>query len=309
MMLVIHREKGSIVKGTHYIYTVEEADELGIQYMHWKDGLTGDWVVSDDGYVLECLLAKEYYDSRRSKISRYDVYSIFYTYCGARSTSWSKHLFIARHLRGMTSLDGKTWQERWVVSRKGRSWIKLAASMMLHEKKLDYMVLGEFLGFDKKYPDSTYVMTRRYLRDPLIENTIFLQMSEFLNDNEITAQSVLDDYKKIKDSAIKDGKYTDAIKILEKFERWAGLEQKISGDKIEHGAGQDMIGSRVEKMLQSRMNGVQLPGTQRKALKIPGSWSQQVEDIDGNRVEYIEINEQAEAAVTKTGKGKDGESE
>lgn len=288
-MFVVHRSKGKIVKGHHHIYTKEEADEQAIRYCYWRDGRAGDWVLTDDGYVLECLGVREYFDKGRSNISRIDVYTTFFYYGCARITHWMRKFVISKHLRGMNTLDGKSWQERFVSSKKGRAWIKLAAAMML-DKTLDHMELGEFMGFDRKYPDSTLVMVKRYLRDNLIESAIILQMSQYLKDKGVTADSVLEDYKKIKDSAIRDGKYSDAIKILEKMERWTGLNQKIDGDKIEHGPGQDLVGSRIEQMIAEGAKPKELIGGGR-GLKIPASVDSQVFDENGNRLEYVKVED------------------
>lgn len=40
-------------KGMHRIYTVSEADELGMKYVPWREAETGDWALSDDGFVME----------------------------------------------------------------------------------------------------------------------------------------------------------------------------------------------------------------------------------------------------------------
>lgn len=288
-MLVIHRNQGSIVKGIHYVYTKAEADEKGIDYVYWRHGLPGMWVISDDHYVLELLETREYYDSRRSKISRFDVHTVFYWYGCARGTSWAKKLFIHRHLRGMGHINGKPWQEAFASSRRGRRWIKLAAVMMF-EKRLDLQILGEQLGFDRRYPDSTEIMVKRYLRDHLIENAIIIQMSEFLSDKGITYDQVIDEYKEILKSAKQDGKYSDALKILEKFERWTGLDSKIRGDKIEHSRSDDLVGQHIENMLKERMTPKQMPGG-KQALKLGASVSSQVFDGNGKRVEYIEVEQ------------------
>ena len=286
-MLVVNRSKGSVVKGTHHIYTIAEAEDHGIVWCNWRSGQPGQWVCSDDGYVLELLKRKEYVDPRRSRISRYDVYTVWYWFGAGRITSWSKKFILSRHLRGMNNINAKPWQESFVSSRKGRAWIKLVAVMYI-SNNVDHMMLGTFMGFDKRYPDSTLIMVKRYLRDRLIENAIMIQMSEFLSDKGITFDQVIDDYKEVLVKAKKDGKYSDAIKILEKMERWTGLDRKIAGDHIEHSPGEDMVGSRIAQMLEQRQQPVKLLNGQ-MGIKIPASADQQVFDGEGNRVEYLPV--------------------
>lgn len=287
-MFVIHRSKGRIVKGTHHVYTIDEAEDEGLLWVHWRHGREGDWVCSDDGYVFECLAVREYVDNRRSKVSRYDVYTIFFYYGFSRVSSWQNGFKASYRFKGMNTLDGKSWSERFVGSKKGRQFVKLVAAMML-EKTMDLMVLGEFLGFDKRYPDSTLIMVKRYMRNDLIENSIFLQMAQFLKDKGITTESVIEDYKMVKDRAMKDGKYGDVIKILEKFERWTGVEAQIKGDRIEHHPGEDIVGARIAKMLQAKSQPKELIGGGH-GIKVSPSIDAQIFDGDGKRVEYVEVD-------------------
>jgi len=293
-MITVVRERGKNVKGTHHVYTQAEADDLGLCYVYWKHARKGDWALSDDGYVIECMKTSEYYDSRRSKISRFDVSTIFYAFSVSRGSCWQKTLQISRALRGMSSLVGKSWQENFVSSRKGRQWIKFVAVMILN-RNIDYEAFGKMLDFDPdRYRDSTLVMVKRYLRDPAIENAIMIQMSEYLSDKGITYDYVMDKYKSVLEDSIKEKKFNDAIKILEKFERWTGLQSKIDGDKVEHSRGEDMVGVRIEAMLKERQNPKSLPGG-KQGHKVPASWNNQVFDEDGNRLEYIEVPETQES--------------
>lgn len=54
--------------GTHIIYTREQADMAGISYKNWNDTSTqkGDWILTDDNYVLQIL---NLYDCRGKRPS------------------------------------------------------------------------------------------------------------------------------------------------------------------------------------------------------------------------------------------------
>lgn len=286
-MIQVVRNKGKLVKGTHNVYTRAEADELGLRYVWWRDALAGDWCLSDDGWVMQCLAVKWYYDSRRSKISRFDVYTRWIYFGVGRITGWKKEFWFSLQARGMNAISGKPWQEQFCSSRRGRVWIKMAAVMMI-QREVDYMFLGEMLGFDRRFPESVYIMVRRYLRNHLIENAIVFQMSEFLRDNGITFDKVLSDYKDVLGKAIKDGKYGDAIKILEKMERWTGLDRKIAGDTIDHAPGEDLVGARIAELMENSRSAKLLPGGG-SGVKVPASVDTQLFDGDGNRLEYIPV--------------------
>ena len=46
------------------IYTQDEADKKGCLYIEWKHADEGDYALSDDGYVGECLSRKVYTDKK-----------------------------------------------------------------------------------------------------------------------------------------------------------------------------------------------------------------------------------------------------
>ena len=46
------------------IYSKDEADKKGFAYIHWKHADKGDYALSDDGYIGECLDRKVYTDKK-----------------------------------------------------------------------------------------------------------------------------------------------------------------------------------------------------------------------------------------------------
>lgn len=42
------------------VYTRDEADELGLEYVYWKDAQIGQMALSDDGYVAQCRDRRQY---------------------------------------------------------------------------------------------------------------------------------------------------------------------------------------------------------------------------------------------------------
>ncbi len=51
------------------VYTQDEADRLGLEYVPWKQAEAGQWALSDDGYAAECLISKAY-SGRDGQLSR-----------------------------------------------------------------------------------------------------------------------------------------------------------------------------------------------------------------------------------------------
>ena len=53
-MHVIKRKVNNILR-SYQIHSQKEADDLGMEYVYWKDAQEGDNALSDDGYVGVCL--------------------------------------------------------------------------------------------------------------------------------------------------------------------------------------------------------------------------------------------------------------
>ena len=44
------------------IYTKDEADKKKLKYVYWKECDAGDWGITDDDYVSECVSRSDYTD-------------------------------------------------------------------------------------------------------------------------------------------------------------------------------------------------------------------------------------------------------
>ena len=58
------KHKGDEGHTTYTIYRAKEAKEKDIQYKYWKDAETGDYAISDDGYVAKVINRREYPSQR-----------------------------------------------------------------------------------------------------------------------------------------------------------------------------------------------------------------------------------------------------
>ena len=58
--------KRKLKKGTrvYNIYSQQEAEEAGLDYSHWKQSKTGEYALSDDGFVGKCIGRKDYTDKK-----------------------------------------------------------------------------------------------------------------------------------------------------------------------------------------------------------------------------------------------------
>lgn len=169
------------------IYPQEEADAAGIEYVYWKQAQPGDWALSDDGYVGECLQAKAYTDSRRPNRARRLVTLSFgrmWVYPSARLE------YLPRKARGAYSYcSPKTWSE--VEARKTRTkrTVHAYALMVIDGQGVDWKKLGLIYRPDQRIPAAT---VRRLFKQEAIREMIDRRFRELISARGITEGDVID---------------------------------------------------------------------------------------------------------------------
>lgn len=108
----INHKKG---RKSYPIYTKEEADKEGIEYIYWKEAGEGEYCLSDDNYV-SIVLKRKNYESDRNQATLYirtpygyimhnPNYNTQKFYAEGRSTPWT--------LSGKPALEVQSRSERW----------------------------------------------------------------------------------------------------------------------------------------------------------------------------------------------------
>jgi hypothetical protein len=180
-------------KRTFYVYTKEEAEERGIQYKPWTEGVAGDWVLSDDEYVAECYSHKEYrMVSKKGKI-RIDrfVRLAFGAYWVNKNTKCEYGL--RRMTRDFNTTRPQPWGER--VSRRKivKHVVRIYAQMWLNNK-VDLVKLGKIYRPKDKIPEAS---VKVLLRQPEIKEMISKELKKIFQDNGIDEKYVLELYKSV----------------------------------------------------------------------------------------------------------------
>jgi len=89
------------------VYTLEEAEELGLDTVPWKEARVGQWGITDDGYAMECRSCKDYVSATGWK----DTYRVFTA--GVCWGSCKKPFNFERiHAnRAYSAVSGDKWQD------------------------------------------------------------------------------------------------------------------------------------------------------------------------------------------------------
>ena len=224
-MFIIKR-RGKNVGGAHRIYSKTEAVEAGITPVSdWRKAQTGDWVLTDDGWVGQVLHHKDYIDRRRSRNAGHDVYTRFLWFAFGKVTSYSKGLDLRKLMVTQYKINGVPWQKEFLRRKRGEMFVVTWCLMMINDGKVDYKILGNLIGSGKN-PE---YRAKMYIRNPRIKNILDETMKKLLQDKGITREQVIEDLTEIKNKAIKDKKYKEALDVIGRFEKYLGMEGDDSG--------------------------------------------------------------------------------
>ena len=171
MEFIKRRTKG--IERNHVIYTVEEAEERGLDMAYWRDVQEGQWAVTDDGFVAQCLGRRTYKQER-------DYIRIT---CGA---TWSlgKKPFLFRERQNNKSYytaSTKKWIERQAKTETTRMLAHATAVMWLSGKPIDYDVLADIYSQRNTAPKATRIhYIRKILKSTEVKEMIRQEIQQEL---------------------------------------------------------------------------------------------------------------------------------
>lgn len=212
---------------TFTVYTEAEAREKGIEFVPWREVEAGQYCISDDGYVAECIRRLgPYRDTNRTRV-RYEIILPY----GRRFTGARQLLF--------EELSKPThWADAELRRNRGRNTVKLYAQLWLQRKgKLtddDYHTLGLTYRKDQQIPAAS---VKRFLKTKQAQAMIQAEIAALLAEQGVTPEGVVKEYKEILEAAKLDGKVAAAKSVVDVFrdmlEMMPKPQQKQFGEEIE----------------------------------------------------------------------------
>ena len=190
MIKITRRLKANNFESTDYeVYTKEEFQEIGKKYKHWNRCSPGDWGVSDDGYVAECL-QRNIYGTSIEMVFPY----------GRQWVSKTGKLEFEPHYysKNYSNVSTKSYAEL----EAGRDRAELAIDAFLAYKMAgetpDMQKIGRIYRPDQKKPE---IAVRKLLKTKEVKKIMADKLKEILVDKEIDEGYVLDVMKDAIDTA------------------------------------------------------------------------------------------------------------
>jgi|ETNvirenome_6_85_1030632.scaffolds.fasta_scaffold38177_3 hypothetical protein len=179
MYNITRRIKVNDYKPKEYIvYSESEAKAERIEYKAWSECNKGDWGVSDDGYVSECL------NVLPTKFTDFMLFPYARAFRGQR-LSFIPHW----ESKNFYSVSAKTWAEMEAKRNRTRHAVALYAQYLNAGIKPDWMKIGRVYRPDQKKPDLT---AKRLFKQKEVKQMVDKEMARIFEDRGVSKGSVLD---------------------------------------------------------------------------------------------------------------------
>ena len=165
---------------TYPIFTKQEAKEREIPFVHWKDSEKGNFAISDDNYVAECLAVNIYKNSAQ----------VVFPYGRMWISPKAKLLYEPHRNTGEYSQTGtRTWEERESALTRTKNAVNLYVSMFMQTGKIDWERLGQAYRPDQRDPKAT---VKRLFKQERIKGMVDDKIQKYLDEKNLTQGDVLD---------------------------------------------------------------------------------------------------------------------
>jgi hypothetical protein len=164
---------------TYPVYSEEEATNREIKYKSWRKCREGDFGMSDDGYVSECVYRKKYKTKDQVTFP-----------FGRQWVDQSKLEYVPHRNAGQYSQVGiLSWDEQEAGKTRTKNAVKLYAEMMLSGSLIDWNLIGKVYRSDQERPDLT---AKRLFKKERIQKMLDEEIQKALKERNISQGDVLD---------------------------------------------------------------------------------------------------------------------
>ena len=162
------------------IYTKEEADKKAVKYKYWSECNAGDFGISDDGYVGECLSRSKYRTGTFIKMS----------YGANWKNKSAKIDFEKNHFLNTYSMSNPAhWLDKEVKTRRFNNTMSAYVAQLMSDKQVDWKILGNIYRPDQQEPAIT---VRRLFKEEKVKTMVKEELKKVLTEKGISASYVLD---------------------------------------------------------------------------------------------------------------------
>ena len=208
-MDTIKRRIGGKVR-TFDIFTKDVADSRGFAYIEWKHANEGDYALSDDGYIGECLSRKVYTDKKgRTKTFVKCAHGVQWV------TNQGKFMYEPNKEAGTYShVKPSRWEDKEARTTRAKNAVTAYVSDIIQGNKPDWEMIGRIYRPDQQCPEAT---VRRLFKKQRIVDMVEKKLAELLIDKGITKEHALDLQIEAAEMARRKGDISNLLKVADNF--------------------------------------------------------------------------------------------
>ena len=230
------------MKGGPRTFIIYEEDEVDFPVVPWRDAVVGDWALTDDGYVMQCLTSKTYNKSA------------YKTFGGGSTWQRQKHFgWLDHKTSGTYSVcSTKPWKVRKANEKRVKAIAHAAATMLLNSGRFKWDILSQMYEPTATFPIG---QVKSLFKRQWMQEMIRQEVERALNENHVTNDYVIQLGKETTDLAKETKNISEMGKM---FDRWSDLLQLKNGSSNEIPPGNSGVLNAVEdelKQLPEAMNG------------------------------------------------------
>lgn len=176
----------------YYIYTRKEAEEKGIEWVHWKDAWPGDWAITDDGYVMEC---------RKRYVPKSGCHDVVLSGCRMFAGE-DAVLEFEPHLEYGSFYMTKPQHpmEREARTTRTRDAIARVSALLIHgtpREEIPWYEIGMQMRPDYKDKEKAFVInsTKKLFRSKQIMDKVHEKITEYFDENGLSDSDIVKSIK------------------------------------------------------------------------------------------------------------------
>lgn len=202
---------------TYTIYTEAEALEKGLTIVPWRKATPGDWALSDDGYVGECIRVWHTKNNTRFITLTYgedwDPSKLSMLYEERAATkNWSYRCLTERH-------------KKEARRTRSRNAISAYVTMLLSGQKIDWAALGQMFRPDNVSP---IFHVRREFKKRAFKEMIQQELERVLLNRGSSPRRVIEMYNEAFDKAADKDKPSVMVDVADRFSDLWGLKDTMT---------------------------------------------------------------------------------
>lgn len=209
--------KGDKYPTTYTVYKQEEADEAGIDYVYWREADTGDYALSDDGYVAKVIKRKKYDARRKNGKNIYFRFPWGYHFYNPKYDGANKRKLKMEGRKSKHTLTGKRPIEV-VCGRDEMKQLAQAKALTRHDDLAIEMIKGEL-------PPDEHKKYRRYMRSERFKTMVKQELKALLSEYGYDEEKIVELLEEGLNMARKKGDITNFRQIVENFQEMIGMNE------------------------------------------------------------------------------------